>query len=251
MKKLLVLSLILMTLLSGCTPKAAEKEELTVLVSADYPPYESIDTNGKFVGFDIEFGELVAEEMGVTFKWVDTAFSGIIGALQAGTGDLAISDMSVTPEREESVDFSQIYKEEGGAFTVLFLADKGYDSIDDLTGLIASTQLGTIQEIALNNLKTDFNFTLDIRDKHDVIVQEILVGRIDFMLVDTSVAEEFVTAFPELAMFDLEHEKLANISGLGVALPEGSEWLDEVNAAIDALRANGKLDALIAKWFSN
>jgi len=163
MKKLLVLSLILMTLLSGCNPTAAEKEELTVLVSADYPPYESIDTNGKFVGFDIEFGELVAEEMGVTFKWVDTAFAGIIGALQAGTGDLAISGMSVTPEREESVDFSQIYKEEGGAFTVLFLADKGYDSIDDLTGLIASTQLGTIQEIALNNLKAGLIFTVDIR----------------------------------------------------------------------------------------
>lgn len=251
MKKLSILSLILVTLLTGCTPKIEEKEELIVLVSADYPPYESIDASGKFVGFDIEFGELVAEELGVTFKWVDTAFSGIIGALQAGTGDLAISGMSVTPERAESVDFSQIYKEESGAFTVLYLASKNYDSIEDLTNLIGSTQLGTIQEIALNNLKSDFNFTLDIRDKHDVIVQEILVGRIDFMLVDTSVAEEFASEFPTLAMFDLEHAKLANISGLGIALPKNSEWTEKVNDAIDTLKTNGKLAALIAKWFDN
>jgi ABC-type amino acid transport substrate-binding protein len=241
---------VLITLLMGCS-QSTEKKVLKVLVSADFPPYESIDTDGSFIGFDIDFGNALAKKMGVEIQWVDTSFSGIIAALQANSGDMAISGMSITPEREEAVDFSSVYKEEGETFTVLALASKGYSSATDLNGLIGSAQIGTVQEQALNLLKNDLALTVDIRDKYDVIVQEIIIGRIDFLLVDAAVANEFVAAYPELATFTLQHASLATINGIGVAMPQGSPLKDDVNAAIAEMKADGSLQALIDQWFNN
>jgi arginine/lysine/histidine transporter system substrate-binding protein len=250
MKKLLVLALVFTTLLTACSQ--AKKDVLTVLVSADYPPYESIDTNGDFIGFDIEFGEAIAAKMGVEFKWTDTAFDGIIGALQANAGDLAISSMSVTAERALSVDFSNVYKQEtsaGETFTVVSLTSNAWTQLSDLTGKIGSTQLGTVQEQALNMLQDELTLTLDIRNKWDIIVQEIINKRIDFLLVDKATADEFLIAYPELSEFTAQHDSLAAINGIGVALPKGSEWTEKINTAISEMEADGSLQALIDKWF--
>jgi len=250
MKKLLVLALVLTTLLTACSQ--TKKEVLNILVSADYPPYESIDTNGEFIGFDIEFGVALAKEMGVEIKWTDTAFDGIIGALQANAGDMAISSMSVTAERALSVDFSTVYKQESSAgetFTVVSLKSNAWTQLSDLKGKIGSTQLGTVQEQALNMLKTEFSLTLDIRNKWDVIVQEIINKRIDFLLVDKATADEFLTVYPVLAEFTAEHTSLAAINGIGIAFPKGSVWTEKANKAIAAMEKDGSLQALIDKWF--
>jgi polar amino acid transport system substrate-binding protein len=250
MKKLLVLALVLTTLLTACSQP--QKDVLTVLVSADYPPYESIDTNGDYIGFDIEFGNALAEKLGVEFKWTDTAFDGIIGALQANAGDLAISSISVTAERALSVDFSTVYKEEtslGETFTVVALSSNAWTQLSDLTGKIGSTQLGTVQEQALNMLQSEFSLALDIRSKWDVIVQEIINKRIDFVLVDKATADQFLIAFPELSEFTAQHDSLAAINGIGIAFPKGSEWTEKFNTAIAEMQADGSLQALVDKWF--
>ena len=139
--------------------------------------------------------------------------------------------------------------ESGSAFTVYALASKGWTSIADLNGKIGSTQLGTVQESALNMMKDEYNLTLDIRNKFDVIVQEILLGRIGFMVADKAAGDEFMTQYPELTSFPLNYAGLASISGIGVLMPTGSEWVSKVNAAIEAMKADGSLQALVDKWF--
>ena len=67
MKKLIIVALLLTTLLTGCS-QTKKETTLKVLVSADYPPYESYDVNGKLVGFDIEFGNALAAKLGVKFE---------------------------------------------------------------------------------------------------------------------------------------------------------------------------------------
>ena len=250
MKKYLIVALVLTMLLTACQTK--KKDVLKVLVSADNPPYESIDVNGKFVGFDIEFGEELAKKLNVTIEWVDTSFEGIIGALQGNTGDMAISGMSITAEREESVDFSIAYKEEsalGETFTVISLASNGYGSISDLKGKKASAQMGTVQESALNMLKSEYSLVLDIRSKFDIIVQDILLGRIDFLVIDKASGDEFLAQYPELSAFTLQHAGLTAINGMGVALPTGSVWVAKVNAVIESMKKDGSLQALIDKWW--
>jgi len=251
MKKILLVALLLTSLLTACAqPK--ETTTLKVLVSADYPPYESYDVNGKLVGFDIDFGNALAEKLGVEFEWVDTSFDGILGAIQGNTADMAISGFHISAERELATDMSISYKkdaESGSAFTVYSLASNGWTTIDDLKNKIGSTQLGTVQESALNMMKDDYNLTLDIRNKFDVIVQDILLGRIDFLVADKAAGDEFVTQYPQLASFPLNFAGLDSISGIGVVMPTGSEWVSKVNAAIEDMQKDGSLDAMIAEWF--
>ena len=185
-------------------------------------------------------------------NWVDTSFDGILGAIQGNTADMAISGMHISAEREAATDMSISYKkdaESGSAFTVYTLASKGWTSIADLKGKIGSTQLGTVQESALNMMKDEYNLTLDIRNKFDVIVQDILLGRIDFMVADKAAGDEFITQYPQLASYPLAYPGLDAISGIGVVMPTGSEWVAKVNTAIEAMQKDGSLDALIAKWF--
>lgn len=250
MKKLCVIGLVLVTLLTGCQTK--KKDVLKVLVSADYPPYESLDVNGNFVGFDIDFGNALAKKLNVQFNWVDTSFDGIIGALQGNAADMAISGMAIIASREESVDFSIVYKEEsalGDVFTVISLASNNFKTINDLTGKKGSAQLGTVQESALNMLKDSFKLTLDIRNKFDIIIQEILLKRIDFLVVDKATGTEFLNQYPTLSSFQLQYAGLAAINGMGVAMPNGSKWVSKVNAAIEAMKKDGSLKILVDKWF--
>lgn len=251
MKKLLIIALLITSLLGACT-QTKKETTLKVLVSADYPPYESYDVSGKLVGFDIDFGNALAEKLGVKFEWVDTSFDGILGAIQGNTADMAISGMHISAEREAATDMSISYKqdaESGSAFTVYALASNNWTSINDLKDKIGSTQLGTVQESALNMMKTEYNLTLDIRNKFDVIVQDILLGRIDFLVADKAAGDEFLTQYPQLTSFPLSYPGLDAISGIGVVMPTGSEWVAKVNAAIEAMKADGSLQTLIDTWF--
>ncbi len=68
-------------------------------------------------------------------------------------------------------------------------------------------------------------------------------------MVDKATADEFLTVYPELSEFTAQHDSLAAINGIGVALPKGSEWTEKINTAISEMEANGSLQALIDKWF--
>ena len=78
MKKLLTLLIVLAALVGCSTP--AEEKTLTILTSSGYHPYEIIDTEGNLTGFDIEFGEALAVELGVKVLWEDMDFDGIIAS---------------------------------------------------------------------------------------------------------------------------------------------------------------------------
>ena len=85
MKKLSILFVLLTLVLTACSAPAeepvAEVAQITVLTSPDYPPYESIDATGNYVGFDIELMEAIAEIMGVEVVWKEQSFDGIIAGL--------------------------------------------------------------------------------------------------------------------------------------------------------------------------
>ena len=153
MKKLSILFILLALTLSACSAPAEDAQEevkqITVLTSPDYPPFESIDATGNYVGFDIELMEAIAEIMGVEVVWKESSFDGIIAGLTAGQGDMAISGMNVNAERLLSVDFSDIYKDGEALYTAVVLTEKGYTTIADLTGLKVGVQTGTIQEAVM------------------------------------------------------------------------------------------------------
>ena len=93
-----------MSLVAGAA--LADGDTIVFGTDATYPPFESLDAGGKFTGFDIDITNALCDHMKVKCTFVNQDFDGIIPALQAKKFDAIISSMSITPEREKIVDFT-------------------------------------------------------------------------------------------------------------------------------------------------
>lgn len=167
-------------------------ETIVVLTSPDYPPYESIEPDGSYVGFDIDLMEALAVEMGVIVEWKEQSFDGIVAAISAGQGDMAISGMNVSEERKQSVDFSNIYKEDGFLYAVVAKVTDGLSSIEDLEGKIIGVQTGTVQESAMNSIADTYGFEVKSYQTFNTIIQDILNDRVDALVIDSTNAQTYV-----------------------------------------------------------
>ena len=103
------LLVIFAVLMAGCV--STDDGVYIVGIDADYPPYAYIDEDGNAAGFDVESIQWIAEQKGFEVEIAPTAWDGIIPALLAGKIDMVYSGMSVTPEREAQVTFSNPYWE--------------------------------------------------------------------------------------------------------------------------------------------
>lgn len=159
MKRLSLLALAATLLLTGCpAPKQASdaydaakaRGELIVAMDAGYVPFEVLEADGSFSGFDVDLINEVAKDMGVKVKIKNVAWNGIIGELNTGKADLIISGMSITDERKQAVAFSEPYFDVGQV-VVKRKGDERIKSAKDLEaeGLTIAVQEGTTGEFAV------------------------------------------------------------------------------------------------------
>src|SRR6056297_2127632 len=122
-KKLLVLGIVLVVMLTGCASTEAkssgeegerplEGEKLVLAINATFPPFESVevvDGETKFIGMDVDLVEKLSEKLGFSYEITDMAFAGLVGAIQSGRADFVCSGISPTAERLKNIDFSISY----------------------------------------------------------------------------------------------------------------------------------------------
>ncbi len=250
MKKLGLLGLSLVTLLGllGCSKN---QDKVVVLTSSGYEPYEMIDLNGKLTGFDIELMEAIADEAGFEIEWQDVSFDGIIATLQSGQAEIAIAGITPTTEREDAVDFSQVYyNSESGLENYFIYSDSTViTDLNSLEGLVVGAQLGTVQAELIEELKTIYNFSTDLRNTNTQIVEEINAGRIDVLIVESLVADSILEVNEELSKLKVEYTT-DTLYGNAIAFMKDSEYKELVDTALITLQENGTIDQLITKWFT-
>ena len=249
MKKLMtfITALLLAFSITAC----AGQEELVILTSSGYEPYEMIDENGELIGFDIDLMNAIAAYLEITIEWKDVDFDGIIASLQTNQADAAIAGISPTAERAEVVDFTVVYFSEEGGLINMMLFDPSkvtITSVDDLAGLTVGAQLGTIQAGLLEELSQEIGFMTDFRNQNAQIVQEIALGNIDVLVVEQLVASSIIAANEGLSQVALNSDLQS--AGNAIALPKGSPYTSQFNEAILALTEDGTIQALIEKWFN-
>ena len=88
---------------------AQAQETIKIGTEGAYPPFNNLTADGKLVGFDIDIAQALCDEMKVKCEFVTQDWDGIIPALQAGKFDAIVASMSITPERQEKVDFTHKY----------------------------------------------------------------------------------------------------------------------------------------------
>ncbi|MDV2683241.1 transporter substrate-binding domain-containing protein [Alkalihalophilus lindianensis] len=220
-------------------------DTLIMATSADYPPYESVELEtGEIVGFDIDIAEHIASELGYELEIEDVDFNGLIPAMEAGRADFVLAGMTPTPEREENVDFSDIYYE--ATNLIVTKEDAEISSLEDLDGLTVGVQLGSIQEGEAEDLAEEIGFEVEKRDRIPELIQELLAGRLDAILMEDTVADGYMESQSGLAQFEVPSEELA---GSAIAFPKGSELREPFNEKLNEMIDSGLMDELIIKWF--
>jgi len=222
---------------------ANKKEKVLVMgTSADFAPFETRDTSGKIVGFDIDLANYIAKELGYKLEIKDMKFDGLIGALQSKRVDMVLSGMSATKERAKNVDFSTQYHHSGEMFVTL--KGSNIKKLEDIKGKTVGVQLGTIQEEGADKLKKTYNFNVKKLDNSTNLVEELLSKRIQVAYLDKSVAEGYIKK-QNLAGFD---DPTSSSPGMAVAFPKGSKLTAKVNKVLAKAEKNGKLAELKKKW---
>ncbi len=231
------------TILTGQAHVDAIKKagKLTVITSADYPPYEFIDsTTGKPVGVDMDIAQAIADKLGVTLEVKNIQdFDGVLASLQAGYQDIAISGLTPTDERKLTVDFSDPYSTTKNVVIVKKGNENKYKTVADLAKVVMGAQRGSEQE----DVCTDFikAKTVKTQTRIDTLLLSLSNGQIDAAVVEEPVAKAYLAKMDGLAIANMELGY--DESGYCVVFNKNDDVLKKlVNDTIKELKANGKID---------
>ncbi|PZO38634.1 MAG: ABC transporter substrate-binding protein [Shackletoniella antarctica] len=223
---------------------------LTMATSADYPPYEYVETTGgteEIVGFDVDIARHITTELGYDLEITNIDFNGLIPALQAGRADFVMAGMTPTEERLQNVDFSELYYD--AKQTIVFPSGGGIATPADLEGKTVGVQLGSIQEGLAEDLAAETpGMQLSPLNRINEIVQELKSGRIDAAIIEDTVAAGFLANNPDLEAVEIPEEGPV---GSAVAFPKDSELTSEFDRVLAEMESSGLMAELVAKWFGD
>ena len=232
---------------------AAGAQELTLKIGTEgaYPPFNNLTPDGKLEGFDVDIAKALCEEMKAKCEFVTQEWDGIIPALQAGKFDAIIASMSITDERKQKVDFTNKYYDTPPALIAPKDSDIKGVTKEDLAGKAIGVQIGTIHANYSEKAYTDSTVkTYPTAQEYQL---DLANGRIDAANDDIIAIEQFLET-PEGTCCKLVGtiESIPEIhgNGSGIAVRKGeAELIKKFNAAIDAIRANGKYKEINDKYF--
>ncbi len=253
MKKIMTMltSLIVMMFL-GSFALAKDWDKIRIGVEGAYPPFSYITASGELEGFDIEIARALCDEMGAECTLVQQDWDGIIPALLARKYDAIIASMSITEERKKKVAFTNKYYQTPAKFA----QPKGAGNEITPEGLKGKT-VGVQRATTHDNFVTSmFGDAVDVRryGTQDEAYLDAVAGRLDLLLADSmAMAEGFINA-PDGAGWEFVGPGFTDVNffgeGAGIAIrKKDMDLVEKFNAAISAIRANGKYQEINNKYF--
>lgn len=268
MKKLLALALsavLALSMLTGCgEAKTAEKSSvdkiieqgyITMATDAAWAPYEYIGENGEPDGCDIEMGRAIAEALGVELKIVNAAFDTLSTYVENGEADMILAAMTITEERQQTMDFSNPYTV---AQQYIIVAEDNNDvaTIEDMAGYKIGTHLGTtgdflvcdeidLDEGVLHGTGASYNQYKDLT----VACLELKSGALQGIVCDGPLANNLCAVNGGLKCFELVYaDGTSTDESYGIAVKKGNTALvEKINEIIDPIVADGTFNEFFVK----
>lgn len=221
---------------------AIQAADLVVATDTAFVPFE-FKEGDKYVGFDIDLWDAIAQEIGVTYTLQPMDFNGIIPALQTKQVDVALAGITIKEERQKVIDFSDGYYDSG--FLLMVPADSAIAGADDLKGKTIAVKTGTS---ATDYAKEHFTET-ELRQfpNIDNAYLELQTGRVDAAMHDTPNVLYYVATAGGGKVKAVGQQMMAHQYGIG--FPKGSELVAKVNAALANMKSDGRYNAIYKKWF--
>lgn len=227
----------------------AVEGKLTMATNAAFPPYEYLEGN-EIAGIDADIAAAIAGKLGLELQIDDMEFDSITEAIKSGKADIGLAGMTVTPDRQEEVDFTTSYAT--GVQVVIVTEDSSITSVDDLFAEGADHIVGVQR-----NTTGDIYTTGDIEDaglgkidrysKGAEAVQALKTGKVDCVVIDNEPAKAFVAEVDGLKILETEYVT----EDYAAAMSKDNKALyDAVNAALEELIADGTVQEIIDRYIT-
>ena len=219
-----------------------EAGKLTMATNATFPPYEMTTDAGTIEGIDVDTAKAIAEKLGLELQIDDMDFDAALLSVQQGKADIVMAGVTVTDERKAVMDFSDSYAT--GIQSIIVPNDSDIASPDDLAGKKIGTQRGTTGYIYCSD---DFGEDSVVAyDSGLTAVQALNNGQVDAVVIDNAPATEYVAANPGLKVLDTSYAE----EDYAIGMAKGSALEDAVNKALEELKADGTLQAIVDKYIT-
>ena len=244
---MLMVCVLALGLLAGCSNNAPandlnliESGKLIMSTNAEFPPYESTNDQGEFIGIDIEIAQAIADKLGLELVIDDMGFDAALLAVQNNKSDIVMAGVTVDEDRELVMDFSTSY---ATGVQVVIIKEGSDVTMDNLGEKMIGTQTGTTGNIYASD---DYGADHVIGyDNGMTAVQALLNGSIDCVIIDNAPAMAYVAANPGLTILDgtwVEENYAIGVDDGNTAL------LEAINDALEALIADGTVQQIIDKY---
>ena len=253
MKKLLTVSVLGLAIAAASSAQARDYDHVRIGVDVPYEPMEYRTADGELTGFDIDLGNALCDQMGVTCEWVEQEWDGIVPGLLSRNYDAIMSSMTINEERRQTLLFSDPYITMPGAWFAPADSDVEEATVETLEGLSIGVQRGTTYDnfatdtlgdtATINRYSTADDMVLDMdAERLDAVFLEFSVGKSTLLENEDSdykVVGEMVTEPKEVFG-----------EGCGIAFRQRDEALAEkFNEALAELKENGTYDEIFARYF--
>ena len=227
--------------------QTAEAGKLHMATNAAFPPYEMTTDDGGYEGIDVEIATAIADKLGLELVVDDMDFSATIAAVQSGKSDMVMAGMTVTPERQENIDFTDSYA--NAIQVVIVPEDSDIQTVDDLANdKMIGCQEGTTGYIYCSDTPENGGYGEDHVLSYTngaMAVQALLGGKVDAVVIDNEPAKAFVEANEGLRILDTE---FAN-EDYAIGIAKGNDALmSAVNGALQELIADGTVQGIVDKY---
>lgn len=227
----------------GTAPKDGETAQKTFnyAMSGQYKPFNFFSEKNELTGFDVEIGMALAEKMGMEPKPLATPWQGLISGLKAEKYDAILGSMTITPERQKEVDFSDPYYVSGP--NIFVRGDSAIKGIQDIkkdtpVGVLISSVYDKEARKYTDNVK---NYTSDV-----TALQDLAKGRVEAVITDRFVGK---IAAGEQNLDIKAVGDLILVENIGIAFRQGDPLKDQVNKALKEIKEDGTYLAISKKYF--
>jgi cystine transport system substrate-binding protein len=221
------------------------KGVLRVALEGTYPPFNFRDPKtGQLAGYDVDVAKLVASKLGVKPDFVTTEWTAILAGLGAGKYDAIVSQVGITPQRQQAFDFSQPYTYSAPQLIVRRNETATYKSLADLKGRKVGVGQGSVFE---QQVRAVPGVELRSYPAAPENLQDLAFGRIDAALND-SLMVSYLLKNSQLPI--RAGARVGELTRMGIVIRKGNpKFVAAVDKALAEARADGSLKQISLKWF--
>ncbi|AOF93653.1 transporter substrate-binding domain-containing protein [Sinorhizobium sp. RAC02] len=216
--------------------------KIVIGIQGENPPWGFVDGSNQSVGFDADVANLLGKKIGVPVEFERVAVANRIPALMTGKVDALIAVMGMYADRAKVVQFTKPYS----AIDIILIAkpETAIKAPEDLKGLRIAVARASAQDKAITAAAPEA--TMQRFDDDSTAIQAFLAGQVDALGANNTYNLSIAKVAPD-SKFETKLQFNRQYNGISVR-PGQKQYVEELNAFIDEIRANGELKAIYERW---